>query len=359
MTSLGPLEERDFGGTLASLADVSQPPQVALLSQLSGPSRADVALWRRMWPTVAVERRRWLCRSLAANAEADFAVDYEPLLLAALDDEDAEVREAAIEGLWESERPALAARLVEILRTDRAENVRSAAASALAPFAQLAEMDELPAELTPRLVRALVDAATDESEEVDVRRRATEAVGFLDTPEVRALVEAHGESEERDLQAGALIAMGRNGSSRWESFILAGLDADDPILQFAAAQAAGDCGTREAVASLLPLAEGEDLEICLVAIWALGEIGGRQARRALEGLAAATDEEDVLAAIEDALAMADLDDGELRFTGLDLSAATPGMRLLPDEDGDDYARGRDDAPWSEPGSGSLSRDGRS
>ncbi len=348
MKALDTPAERDFGAALAALTDSNQLPQAALLGQLSGPSRADISLWQAVWPTVSVERRRWLCRSLAANAEADFAVDYEPLLAAVLGDTDPEVREAAIEGLWESESPGLAAQFVQILRDDPARTVRGAAASALAPFAQLAEMDELPGDLSLRVARALLDAATDESEDVNVRRRATEAVGFLDTPEVRALIEANIESTEIALQAGALIAMGRSSDPRWESLILAGLGAEDPLLQFAAAQAAGDLGAREAVAYLLPLAEADDMEIRLMAIWALGEIGGRQARRALESLSDAADSDETLVAVEDALAMLDLNDGELDFTGLDVTEAAARMRLVTDEAWDDLEGSWEGEDWTLP-----------
>jgi hypothetical protein len=298
--------ERDFAGALGQLADPSRPPHVALLAELSGPTRADVALWRSTWPTIDVARRRWLCEHMAAAAEADFALHYDPLFVVALDDPQAEVRAAAVEALWENEDPHLADRFCELLVSDTDAAVRAQSASALAPFVRLAEMEELPEPLGRRLIAALVDAARDPGEDMDVRRRATESVGFVDSPEVRALIEEHVEAPERALVAGALVAMGRAGRKRWEPYVLEYIEAPDPLLRFAAAQAAGEMGTRRAVPLLLPLAEGDDIEIQLTAIWALGEIGGRQARRALQGLV--TDDDEVQAAIDDALSMVDLMD---------------------------------------------------
>jgi HEAT repeat protein len=315
--------ERDFAGALHTLADPAQPTQTALLVELSGPTRADVALWRQAWPGVEVHRRRWLCQNMAAAAEADFALHFDPFFIVALDDPDAQVRATAVEALWENEDPHLAERYELMLATDSDAGVRAQAATALAPYIQRAEMEELSPEVGHRLVTALVDAASDPGEDVDVRRRATEAVGFVDTPDVRALIEEHVDSSERALVAGALVAAGRSGRKRWESYVLEYLEAADPLLRFAATQAAGDMGSKKAVPLLLPLAEGDDIEIQLTAIWALGEIGGRQARRALESLAGAVADEELQAAVDDALAMVDLMD--------DLEPGLPQLRLLRDD----------------------------
>jgi HEAT repeat protein len=331
--------ERDFAGALERLARSGGTPEVGLLGQLSDPTRADMAEWRARWPLLDEARRRAVMSGLVEAAEADFALHFDPLYEAALDDRDPTVRSAAIDGLWESEEPRLVDRFVTLMRQDLDAGVRGRAASALAPFAQLAEMEDLPPERSEQLVRALVDTAEDESEDVDVRRRATEAVGFLDTPEVRSLIERHAESDERQLQAGALVAMGRSGRRAWTPLILAGLEAGDPLLRFASAQAAGEMGTRAAVPALVPLADSDDVEIRLAAIWALGEIGGARARRALEALAASADDDTVAEAIDDALAMVSLDDaaGDL----MDLMALDP-----------DAIAGREGSA----GSGSLSSD---
>lgn len=333
--------ERDFAGALGQLADPSRPPHVALLAELSGPRRADVALWRSTWPTIDVARRRWLCEHMAAAAEADFALHYDPLFVAALDDTDAMVRTAAVEALWENEDPHLAERFRQLLEADTDAGVRAQAASALAPFVRLAEMEELPEPLGRRLVAALVDAASDPGEDVDVRRRATESVGFVDSPEVRALIEEHVDAPERALVAGALVAMGRAGRKRWEPYVLEYIESPDPLLRFAAAQAAGEMGMRRAVPLLLPLAEGDDVEIQLTAIWALGEIGGRQARRALQGLV--TDDDELQAAIDDALSMVDLMDEvgpglpQLRLDRAQLVPAADDPVDDEDDDSDDWA----------------------
>jgi hypothetical protein len=186
--------QRDFAGTLSRLADPTQPLVTAPVGQLSGPSRADVALWRDVWPMIPDERRRWIAQQMSELTDVDFAVHFDPLFEVALDDTDPEVRVAAIEGLWESNEVRLMGRYVDFLAHDADAGVRGRAATALAPYIMMIEMEELAPELGQQALRVLLDAANDESEDIDVRRRATEAVGFVDTPETRALIEAHLEA---------------------------------------------------------------------------------------------------------------------------------------------------------------------
>lgn len=322
---------RDFAGALSRLMDEGMEPEPGLLGQLSDPSRAEVASWRAVWPTLGLTRRRWLMNEMAELTETDFAVHFNPLFETALTDVDAEVRRGALDGLWESEDLRLLDRFLALLADDPDAGVRGRAASALAPLVQRAEMEELSATDVARLERALVDAAADESEDPDVRRRATEAVGFFDTPGIRVLLETLVESGDRLLQAGALVAMGRSAHPRWESHVLDGLESPDPLLLFAAAHAAGDLGLESFVTYLLPLTDADDVDLQIVAIWALGEIGGPQARSALDALSEAAEDEEVQQAVDDALAMLALnaEDEPLGLLGYDPSSS--GLRELAND----------------------------
>jgi HEAT repeat protein len=322
---------RDFAAALSRLADEGLEPEPGLLDQLSDPSRAEVATWQAIWPSLSVARRRWLMNEMADLTETDFAVHFNPLFETALADTDAEVRRGALDGLWESEDLRLLERFLALLADDPDAGVRGRAASALAPLVQRAEMEELAAADTRRLERALVDAAGDESEDPDVRRRATEAVGFLDTPGIRVLLETQAESGDRLLQSGALMGMGRNGHRRWESFILDGLESPDPLLLFSAAHAAGDLGLESFVTYLVPLTDSDDVDLQIVAIWALGEIGGPQARSALDALSESAEDDEVQQAVDDALAMMALNAEDEPFELLGYDPSSAGLRELGDD----------------------------
>ncbi len=317
MTEHGALE-LSFEAALSQLVEAEAEPDVRLVRMLSAPSHSEFEFWKSIWPEVDLERRRWIADGLLATAEASFEVEYKLLFQSLLDDEDAHIRALAVDGLWEVRDARLARKLIRLLASDADANVRARAAAGLGGYVLLGELDELPQELATKAVMVLIDAATDESEDIEVRRRATESAGYADLPEVKHMILDGIESNSEVLRAGALRAMGNSADEEWGPAIISWLAADRPQLRFEAARAAGELALRDAVPSLVALADGSDREIQHEAIWALGEIGGRQAATALERLAAHVSDPYLLGAVEEALAMVALVEGTLRLPGDDL-----------------------------------------
>src|SRR5512136_937314 len=96
------------------LADEKEVLSVAKLYGLSGLEGDALAQVRAIWPTLPDERRRAVVRHLADIAESNFEVDFSRLFRLGLQDADAAVREAAIDGLWEDENPELIPSFIQI-----------------------------------------------------------------------------------------------------------------------------------------------------------------------------------------------------------------------------------------------------
>jgi len=94
---------------LKHLADESQPLSVARLYTLSNLERDDLARVQAAWPNSPDDRRRAAMRHLADITETNFEVDFGLMFRLGLKDSNPAVREAAIDGLWEVEDPALIA----------------------------------------------------------------------------------------------------------------------------------------------------------------------------------------------------------------------------------------------------------
>jgi HEAT repeat protein len=246
------------------------------------PSTLDV--FRSVWPTIADQRRRDIMQELVELAEVNFEVDFDPVFLLALGDEDAEVRAYAINGLWENQNPALIGPLLHLLHTDETALVRAAAATALGQFLYLSEIEELEPETVAPIKEALLTTIHLPAEDIDVRRRAVEAIAFLSEPGITQLIEAAYYDDNPKMQISAIFAMGRNADKRWLPRVLTELDNDDTEICFEAARACGELEASEAVPKLISLVKnrGTDLEVQEMAIWALGRIGGEAARVTLE-----------------------------------------------------------------------------
>jgi len=255
-------------------------PKAAALTFLSDLSSEDREAFRQTWPQLPAARRRQIVKMLGTMAEDNIELYFRPVYLVALDDQDADVRLAGIEGLVEDTSKLTLDKLIDLLDHDPDEAVREAAASALGRFAYLAECDKL-SEGGARLRESLVRSASDTQEDSDVRRRAIESLGYLNgDAQVQQLISDAYKRGGRQAES-AVFAMGRNMDNRWEQTILDELESDLPAMRFEATRATGEMALEDALPYLVRLVDDPDAEVRLAAVWALGQVGGRPAAEAL------------------------------------------------------------------------------
>ncbi len=292
-------EERSvrFQHTVALLRDPDASFTAEAIYTLSDLGGAQLAQFRALWGEMPVARRRTLIARLVETAEMNFELDFSAIVHPALDDPDADVRAAAIEGILEDSPRRVIERLMHIAQGDPFIAVRAAAVKALGQFVLQGELGKLPETLSARLQDLLFALYGDFSEDLDVRRRALEAIGNCGREGVAELIREAYYADELPMRISAVFAMGRSCDERWASRIMDELSSERPEMRYEAARAAGELELRPAVARLIELAYEDDREIQEMAIWALGEIGGKQANRALDQLAtlAASQEDDELA----------------------------------------------------------------
>jgi len=283
---------------LNSLADGSQKVLAAQLRKLSGLDRTQVAEFRRVWPTLPLERRRRIVRDLVDLAEDNVELCFSAVLLACLNDPDEEIRACAVDGLWEDDETTTAIRLLELLAQDPSPRVRAAAASGLSRFAYRIEMGELSQTTAQKIRNGLLAAIDNPKEVLEVRRRAVEAISYLSEPEVReAIRRAYADPDEK-MRASAVFGMGRNCDEAWLEIIVREMKSPSAEMRYEAAKAAGELEDQRAVRPLVPLLADADREVRLATIASLGQIGGETAVKALRYVAKEGDEEAKAAAAE-------------------------------------------------------------
>ena len=312
-----------FAAILEHLQDASKPFPAIDLYHFSGLSKNNLATLEEVWPGLPVERRRGVIHDLSDLGEANFEVAFEDVFRMGLEDEDAEVRATAINGLWEAEESDLIAPFIEFLQRDPDAGVRAAAASALGRFVYLGEIEELPEPQLHRIEDVLL-ATVNGKDDVEVRRRALEAVAYSSRAEVGPLISTAYTDPETKWRVSAIFAMGRTADAdAWGAQVLGELHNTAPEIRFEAARAAGELELEDAAPTLIELLKDVDLQVREAAIWSLSQVGGPEARRALTRLMrkAEDDERDF---IQDALDNLDFTDDLQDFS----------MFIL-DEDGDE------------------------
>jgi HEAT repeat protein len=190
-----------------------------------------------------------------------------------------------MDGLWELEDRSVIPALVEVLRSDKGSEVRSAAASALGRFPLLAQEGKLLARDGEIIHDNLMQILEDEEEPMDVRRRCMEALAPFNTMEINQHITVAYESLDPDFRASSIFAMGRTGEVGWLPILLQELQNEEPTIRYETANACGELGEEDAVPHLILLLEDDDSEVQLAGIGALGKIGGPLAKKVLTSLA--------------------------------------------------------------------------
>lgn len=262
-----------------------------------------------VWQKLPADYRRRIVSELAEASEANFDLNFDALGYIALDDTNAGIRSTAIDLLWADESLRLLARLIDLAENDESIEVRAAAISEIGRFILLGEYGDIPENETTRAQDVAIGLLNDASEDIQVRRRALEAISNSSLEFVPEAIEEAYESDEHLMRVSSIFAMGRSYDERWNETILREMRNDDPEIRYEAARAAGELEIKDAVTLLGQIAVVDEREIKEVAIWSLGEIGGSQAMRLLTALAEDAEEaedEDLQEAIEDAIGYASM-----------------------------------------------------
>ena len=296
--------------------DTTFPPRY--LYRLSGLEGLDLEQFIEAWPDVAAARRERLLEDLEILADTTTHLDFDNVFKLGLKEASAHARRLSIRGLWESDDPAIARLLLEMLELDPELDVRVQAARGLGKFVYLGEMEEISPKMSEQVTDRLLEIANAGAPE-GVRRAALEALGFSSRAEVTRLIESAVNQDKEDWLISALVAIGRSANSQWAPTVIENFTHDSPEIRLEAAQAAGLLASQSAAAHLLHLIDDPEQEVRQAAIWALSEIGGLDARAAIEGLLRnATDDEEI-DFLDEALENLDFTEMVINFDILDLS----------------------------------------
>lgn len=329
-----------FEQTLSILRNPDAAFTADAIYTLSDLGSEQMAAFTSLWSELSTERRHNLILRLVETAEANFDLDFGSIIEFALDDEAAEVRRAAIDGVLEDSSLRVVSKLVKLAQHDSSTEVRASAVGALGPFILQGELGKLPEQVNTQIQDIVLAIHTNRDEDPDVRRRALESISNCGREGVNELIRSAYYADALRMRLSAVFAMGRSCDDIWAPQILEELSSDYPEMRYEAARAAGELELQRALPRLVELAHEDDREVQEVAIWALGEIGGRTARNVLSKLAAIAEEaedDELIDAIEEAQAAASLSGDEL-FPLLDFDDfdEDDGELVEIDEDEFDY-----------------------
>ena len=275
---------------------------VALLYRLSDMDQTDHDAFMLLWEQLPVRRRRMIVQHLADIMEENFEVEFGPIFSYSLDDEDDQVRVAALEGLWDSSDIRLVRRILQLLTEDDNEAVQVAAARSLAHFVLMMEWGQLPPHYKADIVTALLAGWDRPDASVALKRAVLEAVAAADHPRVAELIRDAYGSRRPELQVSALFAMGLTADPSWIPHINEELESPYDEIRAEAARAAGNIGRSDTVERLRQMVDDPEPEVQFAVIEALAQIGSDEASEILSDILADEDAAHLHEAVEEAMA---------------------------------------------------------
>jgi len=291
----------NFQTVLDSLLDEDTPFPASYLHEFSDISPANLDSLLKIWPKVSPRRKHTLLEDLEDLAETDTLTSFEDLARPLLHDPEALVRVQAIRLLWESEDKKLVPVYLKFLQEDENAEVRAAAANAVGLFIYLGELEKIPPDLHHQIEDQLLGVVTS-SDNILVRRRALESLGYSGREEVIPLIESAYHDKDPDWIVSALLAMGRSCDERWKKHVLSQLHAPSQEIRSEAIVAAGELELTSARSALLDLLDDEeDLQMRRSLVWALSKIGGEGVREKLDELIEIEEDDEEMDFLEDAL----------------------------------------------------------
>lgn len=277
-------KEAPFTQILAHLIE-DETVSLPLLYRLSDMTPEEHAHFVARWPAVPDARRHEIVQHLADIMEINFEVEFGPVFAMGLDDPSAAVREAALDGLWDSEDVKLIRPIVRRLQLDESVAVRAAAARTLAHYILLGEWGRIAPENEALIVNALLRQYRDPETALPIRCAALEALGAAHHDDVADLIESAYESAAADLQASALFAMGNSADPRWIGILIDEMESPYVEMRLQAVRAAGEIGHTEAIDALSEAVFDMDDGVGIEALLSLGRIGSSQATQILSQIA--------------------------------------------------------------------------
>lgn len=257
---------------------------IHLLHRLSDLTTEQALAFDVKWSAAPNANRAVIARHMADISEDNFVVDYTPMFRKFLEDNSAEVRLAALDGLWDCSDMTLVQPIIILMQKDQDERVRAQAAATLGHIVLMAEWGQVDIAHAEKIVEALIMEFNRLENPPAVRRASLESMGASADVRVPELIKGAYYNGDEEMQVSAVFAMGRNADDRWLPVIIEELESPLVEMRLEAAQAAGGIGSSDAVESLIGLLHDDDLEVSLAAIFALGKIGNEFAHEALQDL---------------------------------------------------------------------------
>lgn len=328
-----------FEAALRSLA-ATAPPTPRLLRGLTSLDSGQLVELQKAWPLLNANRRSMIADKLREMAENDIELDFSAIFHFTLSDVEESVRLASVEGLWEDEAPGSIDPLVILLRSDPSPIVRSACATSLGRFMELAELEKLTRQRRDQAYSALMGAIITTPPGSLIYNRALESLSYVSNQQIEQLIREAYASADQGLRVAAVTSMGRSGNPDYVELVLRQLNNVLPPMRVEAAHACGELEIKEAVADLGKLLDDPEPDVIFAAIEALGEIGGDTAQDILKR-AVQSDDEEIAEAAQEALDELEFLHGDIKFATSwfdDLAAQT---NVADDEPGNGHLH---DAP---------------
>ena len=214
-------------------------------------------------------------------SEENVELDYSQIFIRFLTDEEPEINQLSLEGLWEYEGREIIDPVISLLDKINSVEVRISAISLLGIYIMHALDKKIIKRDADKIINQLKLIFKNEKD-INIRKKVLEAISPYGDEEINIFINQTYKSNNIEFKKSAIFSMGQTYNEKWLPKILSELDSINPGIRFEAVNAYAKLCNSNNISPIVKLIKDNDHEIRIATLNDIGVIGGETSIKFLE-----------------------------------------------------------------------------
>lgn len=278
----------DLINLIKNISDDNIPYKYSELIHISHIKREHLEFFFKNWYKISKPRKIDLLKKFILLSEENLDLDYSPIFIKLLKDNDHQVKQLALEGLWEYEDREIIDPVISLLNQNYPNEVRVSAVALLGIFITNA-LDNKVIKRDAEKIVANLKLIFKSDENLNIRKKVLESLSPYEDEEINSFIYEAYESNDIEFKKSGIFSMGETYKEKWLPQILYELQSPHPSIRFEAVNAYSKLCNSNKISEIAKLIKDDDNEVRLAAINAIGIIGGPSSKSFLRKISKDSD----------------------------------------------------------------------
>ena len=271
----------DVINLINNISDDNIPYKHSDLIHISSINKKQLEVFFKTWKGISKTRKIDLLKKFILLSEENVELDYSQIFIRFLTDEEPEINQLSLEGLWEYEGREIIDPVISLLDKIHSVEVRISAISLLGIYIMHALDKKIIKRDADKIINQLKLIFKNEKD-INIRKKVLEAISPYGDEEINIFINQTYKSNNIEFKKSAIFSMGQTYNEKWLPKILSELDSINPCIRFEAVNAYAKLCNSNNISPIVKLIKDNDHEIRIATLNAIGVIGGETSIKFLE-----------------------------------------------------------------------------